>query len=72
MHVSILIFICSRRTNSRKRRDDFEEFQFYYTNLTIKQNFKYKKYLIWLSIYQTLQIYLVYEKDDIKYKYDRK
>ena len=24
------------------------------------------------QIYQTLQIYLVYEKDDIKYKYDRK
>ena len=24
------------------------------------------------QIYQTLQIYWVYEKDDIKYKYDRK
>ena len=24
------------------------------------------------QIYQTLQIYLVYEKDDIEYKYDRK
>jgi len=24
------------------------------------------------QIYQTLQIYLVYEKDYIKYKYDRK
>ena len=24
------------------------------------------------QIYQTLQIYSVYEKDDIKYKYDRK
>ena len=24
------------------------------------------------QIYQTLQIYLVYEKDHIKYKYDRK
>ena len=24
------------------------------------------------QIYQTLQIYLVYEKDDIKYEYDRK
>ena len=50
------------RKKNRTKENIFFEFLFQVQKIP---NFAYQ-------IYQTLQIYLVYEKDDIKYKYDRK
>jgi len=53
---------------SRCYIDCYTKINFFHITLSQVQKIPNLAY----QIYQTLQIYLVYEKDHIKYKYDRK